>query len=197
MKKIFVFLFTFGLLGLNTLLAQQSAFTIEVPLTIPLGNTADFIDQVALRGVNIQYQRFIKKTFAVGGEIGYSTLYKKEEQKVYTEGSASLSGVQYRYQHAFPILVTGTYFPIVEGSIRPYAGLGIGTIAQDRRIDMGIFTSEKTHWQLAIRPEIGLILQPSSSVGFKLGAKYNSSFASSNLDGQSNLSVNFGIVFIK
>lgn len=177
--------------------AQTSAFTIQIPVSIPLGNTADFIDQVAVRGISIEYQYFTKRNFAIGGELGHSTFYKREENKVYTEGSASLSGIQYRYQYAYPILVTGTYFPTTEGKLKPYAGLGLGTIANKRRVDMGIFTSENTHWQFALRPEAGFIFEASSSVGFKLGAKYYSSFASSDLSGQSNLSINVGIVFIK
>ncbi|MBY5951430.1 outer membrane beta-barrel protein [Algoriphagus marincola] len=197
MKKIIYSSLLFLFLGLGVAKAQTSAFTIEVPVTIPLGNTSDFIDQSALRGINIEYQRFVTREIAVGGEVGHLTLYKREENKVYTEGTASLSGVQYRYQYAYPILVTGSYFPVVEGKVKPYAGLGIGTIAHDRRIDMGIFTSQDTHWQFAIRPEVGLIIEPTSQIGFKLGAKYYSSFESNNLAGQSNLGINFGIVFLR
>jgi hypothetical protein len=62
---------------------------------------------------------------------------------------------------------------------------------------MGIFTSQDTHWQFAIRPEVGLIIEPTSQIGFKLGAKYYSSFESNNLAGQSNLGINFGIVFLR
>ncbi|WP_026956831.1 outer membrane beta-barrel protein [Algoriphagus vanfongensis] len=177
--------------------AQHSAFTIEIPVTIPVGNTADFIDQTAIRGINIEYQRFIKPEFAIGGEIGHSTLYKREDSKVYTEGTASLSGIQYRYQYAYPILVTGTYFPMTAGKVKPFAGLGIGTVAQDRRLDMGIFSSEETHWQFALRPELGLFFEPSPQVGFKLGAKYYNSFESNNLEGQSNIGINFGLVFLR
>ncbi|NVJ87695.1 MAG: outer membrane beta-barrel protein [Algoriphagus sp.] len=194
-KSLLTLLVLVGTFGFAN--AQTSAFTIQIPVSIPMGNTADFIDQVSVRGVSIEYQYFTKRNFAIGGELGHTTLYKREENKVYTEGTASLSGIQYRYQYAYPILATGTYFPITEGMVKPYAGLGMGTIANKRRVDMGIFTSEDTHWQFALRPEVGIILEPSPSVGFKLGAKYYSSFGTSNLNGQSNLSINVGIVFLK
>ncbi|SHO64359.1 outer membrane beta-barrel protein [Algoriphagus zhangzhouensis] len=188
-------LLVFASLGLAK--AQHSAFTIEIPVTVPMGKTADFIDQTGIRGINLEYQRFIKPQFAIGGEIGHTTLYKREENKVYTEGSASLSGIQYRYQYAYPILITGTYFPITEGEIKPYVGVGLGTMAQKRRVDMGIFTSENTHWQFALRPEAGIMIEPSPQVAFKLGVKYYNSFESTDLNGQSNLGINVGLVFLR
>jgi hypothetical protein len=75
--------------------------------------------------------------------------------------------------------------------------LGVGTIAHDRRIDMGIFTSEETHWQFALRPELGLLYRPAQYVGFKFGAKYYQSFSSNDLAGQSTIGLDFGIVFIR
>ncbi|PZX51931.1 outer membrane beta-barrel protein [Algoriphagus chordae] len=177
--------------------AQTSIFSINYSVSIPTGNTADYIDQVSGRGIKLEYQRFITRSFAVGGEIGNTTLYKRELDKVYTEGSASLSGVQYRYQNSYPILVTGTYYANQTGEFKPYASLGVGTIAHDRRIEMGIFSSEDTHWQFALRPELGLMYRPALNVGFKLGAKYYQSFSSSNLDGQSTIGLDFGILFIR
>ncbi|WPR77873.1 outer membrane beta-barrel protein [Algoriphagus sp. NG3] len=177
--------------------AQTSFFSTNYSVSIPTGNTADFIDQVSGRGIKVEYQRFINRNIALGGELGSYTLYKKEENKVYTEGSASLSGIQYRYQNNYPILLTGTYFANETGMFRPYAGLGIGTIAHDKRIDMGIFSSEKTYWLFALRPELGVLYRPAQYIGFKLGAKYYQSFSGKEIDGQSTIGLDLGIVFIR
>lgn len=177
--------------------AQNSLFSVNYAISIPTGNTSDYIDQASGRGIKLEYQRFINRHFAVGGELGHYTLYKRETDKVYTEGSASLSGIQYRYQYSYPILATGAYFPTTEGIFKPYAGLGIGTIAHDRRIDMGVFSSEETHWQFALRPELGILVRPAQYIGFKVGAKYYQSFSGNDLDGQSNVGIDFGIVFIR
>lgn len=197
MKKN-LFLLAFLSLAFSSIsLAQTNMFSFNYAISLPTGNTSDYIDQASGRGFVFEYQRFINSNFALGLELGHMTLYKREANKVYTEGTASLSGVQYRYQYEYPILVTGNYYVVTGGPIRPYVGLGVGTVAHDRRIDMGIFTSEDTHWQFAIRPEAGLLIQPTSqSLGFKLGAKYYSSFESNDVAGQSHLGFNIGVVFI-
>ncbi|MHA7129332.1 outer membrane beta-barrel protein [Algoriphagus namhaensis] len=177
-------------------LAQQSLFSLNYAITIPTGNTSDYIDQASGRGFVLEYQRFINENWAIGGEVGHTTLYKREPDKVYTEGTASLSGIQYRYQYNWPILLTANYYVVTGAPVRPYAGLGIGTVAHDRQIDMGIFSSQQTHWQFAIRPELGLLYQASDNIGFRLGAKYFGTFESNSLAGQSNLGINVGVVFI-
>jgi outer membrane protein W len=197
MKKSIILLAVLVMVFAGATQAQTSLFSINYSISIPTGNTADYIDQVSGRGLKLEYQRFLNRNIALGGEAGIYTLYKKEVNKTYTEGSASLSGVQYRYQNSYPILLTGTYYANETGELRPYAGLGVGTIAHDRRIDMGIFTSEETHWQFALRPELGLLYRPAQYVGFKFGAKYYQSFSSNDLAGQSTIGLDFGIVFIR
>lgn len=197
MKKSLLLVALLGMVFTGATQAQTSLFSINYSIGIPTGNTADYIDQVSGRGIKVEYQRFIDRNFALGGEAGNTTLYKRESKKVYTEGSASLSGIQYRYLNSYPILVTGTYYANQTGALRPYAGLGIGTIAQDKRVDMGIFSTQKTHWQFAIRPELGLMYRPAQYVGFKFGAKYYQSFSGDDLDGQSIIGLDFGIIFIR
>ena len=197
MKKSIILVALLVIVFAGATQAQTSLFSINYSVSIPVGNTADYIDQVSGRGIKLEYERFIKRNFTVGGELGSYTLYKKEMNKVYTEGSASLSGIQYRYQNSYPILVTGAYYGNETGKFRPFAGLGLGTIAHDREIDMGVFTSQETHWQFALRPELGILYRPAQYVGFKLGAKYYQSFSSSNLDGQSTVGIDLGIVFIR
>ena len=197
MKKSIILIALLVMVFAGVAQAQTSLFSINYSISIPTGNTAEYIDQVSGRGLKLEYQRFLIKNIALGGEVGIYTLYKKELNKVYTEGSASLSGVQYRYQNNYPILLTGTYYANETGTVRPYAGLGVGTIAHDRRIDMGIFTSEETHWQFALRPELGVMIRPAQYVGFKVGAKYYQSFSSSSLAGQSTIGIDFGIIFLR
>ncbi|MEP1954754.1 MAG: hypothetical protein ABJJ26_07440, partial [Algoriphagus sp.] len=119
MKKSIKILAFLIMIFAGTAQAQTSFFSINYSVSIPTGNTADYIDQVSGRGIKLEYQRFLNKNIALGGEIGTYTLYKREPNKTYTEGSASLSGVQYRYQNTYPILFTGTYYANETGMVRP------------------------------------------------------------------------------
>ncbi len=197
MKKSIFILALLVMIIAESAQAQSSLFSLNYAVSVPTGNTSDFIDQASGRGFVAEFQKFTKRNVAFGGEIGHFTLYKRELNKVYTEGTASLSGVQYRYQQSYPILVTGTFYATTEGAVKPYGSLGVGTMAHNRRIDMGIFSSEDTSWQFAVRPELGVLISPSDAFGFKIGAKYYQSFTGGGLDGQSTIGLNFGFVFLK
>lgn len=195
MKKYLILsLFVFGISG--SLLAQRSLFSFNYAVTVPTGNTADFIDVVSGRGFYFEYQKFIDSHVAIGGEVGYSTIYERTENEVYTRETASLSGIQYRYQHSFPILATASYYHSFTDLIRPYFSMGIGTVANRRTIEMGMYESDDTHWQFAFRPEIGALIQPADNIAFRIGAKYYGGASGGGLDGQSQLSFNFGFVIM-
>ncbi|MBN7812836.1 outer membrane beta-barrel protein [Algoriphagus sp. H41] len=176
--------------------AQRSLYSFNYVVTVPTGNTADFIDVTSGRGFVFEYQKFIKDHLAVGGEVGHSTIFKRTENEVYTRETASLSGIQYRYQYAYPIMATAAYYHSFTDLFRPYFTLGIGTVANKRTIEMGMYQSEDTHWQFGFRPELGTLIQPSDNVAFRVGAKYYGTVEGGGLEGQSNLSFNVGLVIM-
>lgn len=45
--------------------------------------------------------------------------------------------------------------------------------------------------------EAGIMIEPSPQVALKLGVKYFNSFESTDLNGQSNLGINVGLVFLR
>ncbi len=193
-KQLILFLMLAGI-GFSAK-AQNSLSSANYVVTLPTGNTAGFIDVISGRGFSFEYQKFISSHISIGGEIGYSTIYQRTENQVYTRETASLSGIQYRYQHAFPILATASYYHSFTNLIRPYVSLGLGTVANNRIIEMGMYESEETHWQLALRPELGTLIQPSDNVAFRIGAKYYGTLEGGGLEGQSNLGFNIGLVFL-
>jgi hypothetical protein len=197
MKKLILLSTLLVILIAEKVTAQKSMISLSYNVSVPTGNTADFIDQASGRGFVAEYHKFINRNIAYGAELGHYTLYKRELEKVYTEGTASLSGVQYRYQQSYPIMVSGSYFAFTEGMLKSYGSLGVGMIAHNREIDMGIFGSQNTYWQFAVRPELGILIEPSEYVAFKIAAKYYQSFSGGGLSNQSNLGLNFGIVFIR
>ncbi len=195
MKKILlIILFLVGI-GISSN-AQNSLYSVNYVVTMPMGNTADFIDVVSGRGFSFEYQKFINDHVAIGGEVGYSTIYQRTDNQVYTQETASLSGIQYRYQHSYPIMATASYYHSFTDLIRPYASLGLGTLASNRTIEMGMYQSDKTSWQFALRPELGALVQPSDRVAFRIGAKYYGALEGGGLPGQSNLGFNIGLVIL-
>lgn len=193
-KKLLIILFLVGL-GISAK-AQNSLYSVNYVVTLPMGNTADFIDVVSGRGFSFEYQKFINDHVTIGGEVGYSTLYQRTDNQVYTLETASLSGIQYRYQNSFPILATASYYHSFTDLIRPYASLGLGTLASNRIIEMGMYESNNTSWQFAFRPELGTLIQPSDNIAFRIGAKYYGALEGGGLPGQSNIGFNIGFVIL-
>ena len=115
---------------------------------------------------------------------------------MYTDGTQSLAGTQYRYTNAVPMYVGAKYYKATKNAnMTPYFGLGIGTIYVDRSTDMGLYRIQTTTWQFALRPELGFKWDTNKGTGILLGAKYHAGFGNNELDGQSFISVNLGFVF--
>ncbi|HSF55577.1 MAG TPA: hypothetical protein VLA71_17610, partial [Algoriphagus sp.] len=140
-KNLILFFLLIGLVA--TASAQRSLYSFNYAITLPTGNTADFIDVVSGRGFVFEYQKFIKSNVAIGGEVGHTTIFERTDNEVYTRESASLSGIQYRYQYSYPIMATAAYYHSFTNLFRPYFSLGIGTVANKRTIEMGMYESDE------------------------------------------------------
>jgi opacity protein-like surface antigen len=97
----------------------------------------NYISQPSFRGGLIEYRKAIKDNVLVGVDFGWNVFYEKKDADTYTSGTEALSGVQYRTQNAIPILVSAEYFLSTENALKPYVGLGIGTMYLERSTDMG------------------------------------------------------------
>jgi len=126
--------------------------------------------------MTFEYQKFIKPNISVGVNFAYSVFYEEKPYGSYNMGTATLTGYQYRYNNLFPMLVNGQYHFTSEGKIRPYLGLGIGTVYNLRNTDMGTWTIEENNWHFLMSPEAGVVVNVSPYVGIKVNAKYDNAF---------------------
>jgi hypothetical protein len=60
--------------------------------------------------------------------------------------------------------------------LTPFAGLGIGTMYSSNELDMGIYALTEDVWHFVLRPEIGVLLNISSSTDLYVSGKYYSAF---------------------
>ena len=194
MKKIF---FSFVIVAMVALqaMAQDNKYSIQYTIGFPTGDLNDFISKTSFRGVFFEFQNELTPQFSVGLAGGIQTFYERKPYATYTEGTVSLSGLQYRYTNSFPILLTFDYYYDTEAILTPFVGLGLGTIYSVRDIDMGLYRSETEAWQLGIQPEVGLEYDVNEAVGLKIAGKYFQAFDTSELDGTSYFSLNVGLVF--
>jgi len=196
MKKIFFLLLV--VVCTKWVQAQhQSDFILSYPIGFPMGNLKDYTTKTSFRGINMEFVKHVKPYLGVGLELGWNVFYERVDQKVYTDGSQSISGVQYRYTNAVPIILGVKYYKQSSSMAEPYIGLGIGTLYADRSTDFGLYRISIDAWQFCARPEIGVILHAKNdpTIGALIGLKYYAAFNTKDLDGQSYLTINVGFVF--
>ena len=194
MKKIFFLLMTS--ICIHTAFAQQHGiFIISYPMAFPAGDLSDYISNTSFRGINLEWGKEVKPNVIAEIETGWNVFYQEAPDQVYTEGTASISGKQFRYTNSVPILAGVKWVLKSKNNVVPYAGLGLGTMYSDRSTDFGLYRISTDAWQFCIRPELGVTFKGRNGPAAMLGVKYYSSFNSSELDGQSFFTVNIGVVF--
>jgi len=192
MKKIF-FLFL-ALVSIQAIYGQKGYSVINYSMGFSTGDFNEYVDQVSYRGVNLEFYWNVKPNWEAGLEVGWNVFYAKEDKKVYTEGTQSISGVQYRYTNAVPIIV-GARWRRTGGRTEPYLGGGLGTTSVNRSTDFGLYRIYNNTWQFCLRPEAGLIYKLSETSGLNAGIKYYANFENDDLSAQTYFTVNVGFAF--
>lgn len=193
MKKIILSVTAFCCIQV---LNAQLKVAVSYPISFSSGDLNEFIGETSFRGIGMEFYKMVKPNLGIGVETGWSVFYEKVAEKTYTEGTASLTGTQYRYANVVPILATGKFFKTGSGRATPYAGLGIGTLYVNRYTDLGLYRFTNETWQFCLRPEIGVAINTASGApGVIVAAKYFSGFSNDDLDGQSYIGLHIGILF--
>ncbi len=198
MKKLII-LIAFISFGVGSVYAQGYT-SIHYDIGIPIGKTSDRISKGSFRGVGLDYRKMINPNLAAGFSLGWQVFYERKDLATYTgtigNKSFELTGVQYNYLNAIPLHGNINYYMGDEGdAMRPFIGLGIGTTYFEQRIEMGLYVSDLNSWQFSVQPEVGLLYELSPTMSAFLGAKYTQGFNTSDLDGQSYISINIGMAW--
>lgn len=195
MKKIFFVLLVTGIIGITQLNAQENFFSMQYSVGFGTGDMGEFIEKTSWRGISFEFRNFVSPNVGLGIESGMNTFYENKDYDTYTDGTISLSGVQYRYINTVPILAAADYYFQPDAQINPFFGLGIGTIYNRRDLDMGLYTVEDEAWQFALRPELGVLVNVSEGLDLMLGAKYYAGFKSGDMEAQNYFTINLGFNF--
>jgi opacity protein-like surface antigen len=171
MKKIFFVLLLTGVIAATQAKAQESFYSIQYSMGFGMGDLKEFNESASFRGMSLEYRYMMQPSIGVGLETGYNLFYDRMDYATYTQGTQSLSGIQYRYTHAVPVLAAFDYYLKPDTQVNPFIGLGVGTLYTYRDLDMGMFTMESDVWQFALRPQVGAIIS-TPAADLIIGAKY-------------------------
>jgi len=174
----------------------QNTFIMSYPISFPMSNLYNYTGKTSFRGTNLEFLHEAKPHLAVGIETSWNVFYEHADKADYKNGTATISGTQFRYTNVVPILAQTKYFPKVSNkTMDSYVGMGVGTLYVNRSTDFGLYRITTNTWQFCLRPEAGLVFHMKPGVKAFVGVKYYAGLSSSELDGQSFLSANIGFIF--
>jgi hypothetical protein len=192
MKRIITFtLLVLGIAGANA----QSNFMISYPIAFPTGDLHTYTSNTSFRGISMEFNKATSPMTTAGLEVGWNVFYQHVDKKAYTDGTITITGVQYRYTNSVPIIVGAKHYlgEKKKSGGQPYVGLGLGTVYSDRSTDFGLYRISTDAWQFCIRPELGWEFPIGHAESLFIGGKYFWSFNTSALDGQSFITLNIGL----
>jgi hypothetical protein len=153
---------------------SQGLYTLNYTVGFGAGKTADFIGSPSFRGVTFDGRGFISDQVSIGGYFNWQTFYEDLSGASYVDGTATLTGNQYRYINAFPMLVQAHYyFGTDEYAPRAYLGAGLGTYKMIQRVDAGVWSVEKNNWHFGMSPEVGLLYPFGMGSQLNINLKYH------------------------
>ena len=193
MNKIILSLAVAGLFTTTSL--AQNLMTLKYPIAFTTGDLNEYVEKVSWRGIGFGYRYLADGDIAAGFDLGFQGFYERKDYDTYTVGTASLSGVQYRYQ--WNTTMTGQVEYILnEGQdFRPFIGIGAGAIYNKRITDFGLYRFTQDPWQFLMKPEIGVSYYMSNGTALLISGEYFAAFDTQDLEGQSFVTLNIGLIF--
>lgn len=196
MKKIIFLTIIFSLLVATKGYGQQGSYmSAQYEVSFGTGDMGDYISSASWRGFLIEYRGAVRSNLLVGIDVGWNVFYEKKARDTYSEGTASLTGVQYRYQNQVPILASFDYMISSDNALKPYIGLGLGTMYSERATDMNLYRILENCWHFALKGEVGLLYELSYTSSVKFAAKYYNAFKTNTLDNQGYFSLSLGMAW--
>lgn len=153
-------------------LSQEWFWGATWGMSIPGGETADFIDGTHFRNFGLEGRKFVSPNTSVGLSLNWSVMNEETTEATEIPGGA-VWGTQFRYINAFPLLVTAHKYFGDDESMMFFVGAGVGAYAVERRVEIGLFAVDADTWHFGLAPEVGLL----KAIGWRakgfLNARYH------------------------
>jgi hypothetical protein len=145
------------LMGLcSVAVAQDNITAITYQASVPLVDLDAYIAKTSWIGWGIEGRHFRSPTSNF--TLGFAFAWHVFDEKLYgTEvlESGAVTGTQRRYVNSLPFLLTGNYYFVRKGDLKPFVGAGAGAYYVSQRFDIGVYTREVTGWSFGVMGEAG------------------------------------------
>ncbi len=195
-KLLYILIVLFALPGFAR--GQEKFGSASYSMGFGTGNTNDFIDHSSFGGFQFEFgSYFSQELLSASLQVGYQSFYKEFAKSTYDVSNGAITGKQYRYLHAVPILINGLIYPLgQDGVVIPQVGIGVGTYHIDKNMDMGIYSYSQSKWHFGLAPRAGICIPINLNTYFEFNGQYNMAFKAGSGDAANWLSLSFGVRFI-
>jgi len=177
-KKLVILAILFSAL---TLSAQDVVWKFTYDIGVPLAETKEFADQVSWRGLALDFDRFVSSNFAIGMGFSWSTFLEKESDSYYEINNGLAHGTQVRYINTIPLLARFSWYKqLTSSEMSLFGTMGVGTLWQETRREIGTFAFVDDYWQFALAPEVGMIFPVGYSSSITAKIRYMHGFGTSD-----------------
>jgi hypothetical protein len=142
------------LLGSTAALAQ-SHVRLSYEFAVPRNATSDFVDRFSSRGGHLDISLELTYAFHLELSAGLNS-FNSVKQGVLTTTDGDVSGKQFRYLNAIPLMGGFAFhIPLGHGS-RFWAGVNGGAAYFERVVDVGLNEYSLSDWQWGVQPQVGI-----------------------------------------
>jgi len=192
MKRFIVLLGLLLILApLGAARADNNTFGLAWGISVPTGDTKDFVSGASFRGASVEWRNFYLRDAAYGLNVGWNVFNEESDSTVEFDNGA-ITGKHWSYVNAVPIYASWfKYFSADKRSSRFFAGINAGGAWIERRTEIGLTALEEANWHFALAPEVGWQLPWDSFLGY-VSARYHYAFAAGNMEAQQYLEFKIG-----
>jgi hypothetical protein len=133
----------------------QSHVRVSYEFAVPRGDTQDFVDRFSSRGAHLDVSLELSYAFHLELSAGLNS-FNGVKQGVLSTTDGDVSGKQFRYLNAIPLMGGFAFhIPLGHGS-RFWAGVNGGAAYFDRVVDIGLHEYSLSDWQWGVQPHLGI-----------------------------------------
>ncbi|MCK4746806.1 MAG: hypothetical protein KAT15_07225, partial [Bacteroidales bacterium] len=83
--------------------------SVSYAISVPLGETADYISNTRFRGFSFEFGRFMTEDISIGFLFAWNVFNEEFPRDTYEFDNLRLTGQKYHYINAFPLMASGRY----------------------------------------------------------------------------------------
>ncbi len=177
--------------------AQEKSWVMDYRMSTPLGNTSDFVGDFSWRGLGLEWHWMVQPKISAGVGFGFNSFWE-ETNEVVSVGAVDISGNQFRYTTAIPIIGMFRYHikPSDVDAVGFYVGGDVGPYYIDRRATVGFLAADDDNWHFGVAAEGGIQVPIEYYTRGVFNLRYNYAFESGDAPAQSWLDLELGVAVL-